>query len=282
MNPALSRRGQEHESSINAMILLAAVIVIAIVLLIKLSGVWRSNAVTYDCSAEIRAHAATLRVAKDLANPASIRCPTNVIRVDGEEAARAAIAGEMLRCWNHWGRGELALFGNTQGTYCHVCGMVYVEGAPQVTGMFTYLDTTEMPDGGQTYLENLTAVERGDLFERDAAFASAEDVPLSTSVPIGVIYRYTKDAQTAQTVKNFVLDPKLTAPAGLASGFAIAYAAGASIASGGTIVIAGGIVGAWVGFTGTEPLDTIASVHVRELSPGDLASLGCDYAPVES
>lgn len=273
------------ESHPLALILLLAMIAIAIVLLVKLSGVWRSNANTYDCSSEVRAHAAILKSTKDLANPASIRCPTNVIRAQGEETARTAIAAEMLRCWNQWGRGELPLFGDTTGTYCHVCGMVYVDGTSQVTGLQEYLATTKVPRSEQTYLADMMAVEQGDLFDPAEAFQTVEDVPLSTGAPIGVIYRYTKDAQTGQLVQNWVAHPTRSLPGGLGAGAALGVAAvygGASLATGGTLLIAGGIVGGIAGFEGTEPLDTIASVHVRELDPAGLASLGCDYAPVES
>ena len=274
----MNRHGQE--SNIVGLLLLIAVLVISITLLIMWSGVWRTAEAKTDCAAEVRTHATMMSVTKELANPSAINCPTNVIMVNGEVAAKAVIADEMVRCFNQWGRGELRLFGDQEGVYCHVCGMVYVQGTPEVRDLGAYLTTTEVPGKGVTYAEALSGVVSGDLYRPSGAPAPGEDV-LLTSVPVGIIFRYEKGASFGTAVQNWIADPKKALPAGLAGGIGVAVGIGAGVVSGGTIVVAGGLIGASTAFLGREPLDTIASVNARSLDPGNITALGCDYAPVE-
>ncbi len=280
----MNRRGQES-SSLVGILLLIATLVIAITLLIMWSGVWRSAEAKTDCAAEVRSHAALMGVSNGLADPSTIRCPTRVISVNGEISAKAVIADEMVRCFEQWGRGELRLFGDEEGTYCHVCGMVYVKGAPEIRGFGSYLTTTKMPGKSVTYAESLSGVESGDLFRPSGAPAPGEDV-MSTSSPIGIIFRYENGATFGTEVQNWVADPKKALPAGMAGGGVVVYAASAvGITVGAVpaaiIVVGGGLVGAAGSFTGHEPLDTIASVNARSLDPAGIASLGCDFAPAE-
>jgi hypothetical protein len=274
------RRAQTHWNLI-ALIIVLASIMIGIVVIISFNGVWRSNAANIDCSAQIRAHVAAQKYSKEKINPSTIRCPTNQVTVTGENQAKAAIAREMLRCFDQWGRGELPLFGDQTGTYCHVCGTVTVQGASQVRGMTEYLDTQKAGRGDLTYLQALIGTTRGDLYTPQNAPAASDDT-LSTAQPLGVIFRYEKGAQVGQQVKNWLADPVKSPILGVAGGLTLGVAAGVGAVPLAILAVGGGILGASVGFSATEPLDTLASVSVRPLDAGSISALGCDYLPVNS
>ena len=274
----MNRRAQ-HQWNLAALILLAAAVIIAVMLLLAFSGAWRSS---MDCSAEVRSHAVVARVSKDLVDPSAIRCPTNVIRASGEEA-NAAIAGEMLRCWEQWGRGELRLFGDQEGTYCHVCGMVYVD-APEVRGLFEYLKEERTRDG-RTYLEALAPTATGDSFAGAAPLAEAV---LPTERPIGVIFTYAKgtDAVT-RLVSSSLGEPGVGLSVGAIAGGGVVWlvapllpAGPVGWVAGGAIVTGSALAGAISSYLVRAPLDTLAVVTARPLDPIGLG--GCDYAPVES
>lgn len=277
----VKRRGQ-HQWNIIALILVLTTIIVGVVFIISFSGVWRTEEVKVDCTAQIRTYAATQAYSKELLNPSTIHCPTNILTVQGETAAKAVIADEMLRCFNQWGRGDLALFGNNEGTYCHVCGMVYVTGTPSVRGLTQYLDANKPPKGAGSYLQQIAGVTRGDLYAASDAPAPTDE-SLATDKPIGVIFRYQKGQQLTQRVSNWLSDPKVTAPTGFVGGAAVGVAVGASGGTVAFLAVGAGVVSAVAGYAyGVEPLDTVASVHAQTLDPGSMGALGCDYAPVDT
>lgn len=270
------RRGE-----VNVLMLL---VVLILVLLVSL-GVFDLVREIYDeaeadasCASQVRAHAAAVSATREIGT-IPITCPTRVLTVE-EQGANALLAKEMKRCWDQWGRGELRLFGDKGGTYCHVCSSVTVTGAEFTSGLPEYLDMTAIGNANTTYAQYLAGRRIGTYFDGQE-FRYAAKMAMRTDKPVGVIFHYEKGMRTIDKVANaLVFNPGAGAAAGGVAGGIIV----ASFGGGPVTTVAGVAAGGTLGLTGVflarQQNDVIASVVVRPLGVEELELLGCQYLPV--
>lgn len=266
----IQRRAQHPVGFIMEMVVMVIVILVLVMLFIALRDTTDSAEKDAVCATQIIAHSTALRTSGGRAD-LPIVCPTKYLAVDGESAARKAIAKEMKRCWGMWGKGQLPLFGDTEGAYCHICSMMTVEGTAQVTGLPEYLRTTKATSN-ETYLEYLTGAKTGEEFEGDAFKEGAQPI-IGTTEPVAVIFYYAKGYSFMEGVRNtFSKNPTLGG-----MGMMVGTVGGPILMP---LTAAGGVALAAV--TPRAKGSTMSFIAVRPLAASQLTALGCQYVPVRN
>jgi hypothetical protein len=292
------KRGETH-----SVLFYLAIMIITIVVL---SGVFlvihqTSKRLTDDapCATQILGHSVAVRITNELAAP-TISCPTRRIvkEVHSEEEGKKIVADQMVKCWDQWGKGKLALFGEKPANYCHICSTVELTGVPELTKFGAYLET-ERATQSQTYSQYLRGVKSGTFFE-EAAIPKLTNggtfAPISTDKPIGVVFYYAKGQDKIDQLRNKLVQPAVGGSVGLAAGAGVALIAigvvtsatgvgipvGVALATTGASAAFGGVAGVVGGNTARAPLSFMTVVTVRSLSSEDIATLDCEYDPVSN
>ncbi|HIH24708.1 TPA: hypothetical protein HA251_06770 [Candidatus Woesearchaeota archaeon] len=264
------RRAQHPVNFILEMVVMVIVILALVMLFIALRDTTDSAEKDAVCAAQIVAHSTAIRASGGIAD-LPIVCPTKYSVIDGESGARKKIAAEMKRCWGMWGKGRIPLFGDKEGAYCHICSMITVEGAPQVTGLPEYLRTTKAT-ANETYLEYLAGAKTGEEFEGDAFKEGAQPI-IGTTAPVAVIFYYAKGYSFMEGVTNTI--SKNPALGGM--GMLVGVVGGPVLMP---LTAAGGVALAAV--TPREKGSTMSFIAVRPLEASQLTTLGCQYVPVRN
>lgn len=242
------------------------------------------------CGAQVMAHSALVSKSGEMTAP-TISCPTQRVILDrGVSISQKndVIAKEMARCWAIWGEGELRLFGDAEGVYCHVCSTVHVEDESSVLGLPQYLDAMTY-EGERTYAQYLMGATSGTFFS-DAQSPLSSQLEVSGTDPVGVIFFYVKGNEWYRDVWNvFAANPSVSATIGASTGYmivgSVAAASGlffpvahfAGLAGAG----AGGTAGAMLGPKTIAKNSFMSAVVVRPLNEKNIEELGCQYAPVD-
>jgi hypothetical protein len=292
------RRGNEP---INFTLLLVSTVLVLMVAIVITIGI--KNALYLDqedsvCAKQIMAHATASKFTRGEAAP-TINCPTKELSVNGEqEEVNEYLAKELKRCWGQWGRGQYALFGRENGTYCHVCSVVEVSGVAQVQGLPQYLDTHKATKD-LTYSQYLTGTKTGEYFQNEGTKAVSA-ISMPTDKPLAVVFYHAKGRTQLQAIRDMIFgSPAQGAAMGAAAGGTAAGAAlfGVGVVAGvvGAPVVIGGFVastvmlaalsagaagGLWVSIEGRTEFDTMSAVVIRPLDRNNISAIGCVYAPV--
>jgi hypothetical protein len=280
-------RGQQQMSTIVVFVLIVLVLALSVGLAILFKDVIWQTTNSVDCAAQVKAHAVIVRTSNELKAP-DIKCPTQRVIVKGEDEAKKEIAQQMKTCWDMWGKGQMQLFGEQEGIYCHICGTVRVEDAPAVRGLPAYLQAHNASKN-MSYATYLTGQKSGTYYT-ETQFQQAAQASIATDKPIGVIFYYVKGNEWYKQMWNSINRPGTSTAVGTVGG---AYVAGGivsalplSLGPQVIVVLAGATAGAATGLIasvyGRATNSYMAAVVVRPLSEQDVKELGCQYAFAES
>lgn len=259
------RKGIHGTYLVMGFILLVVVLLVCSVIFIAWKDVYEKTEQSSRCATQIRVHAAAVQVTGELKAP-EVVCPTERFDLDGGQDPAGFIAGEMERCWDMWGRGQLRLFGEGEGLYCHVCSIITIPSQYPVGGLVDELD-------GKEFFERQGDAE---LVRPD------ESIEISTDKPIGVIFYYAKGQEQYDKLYNHIAgQPLYGVVGGVVVGVVVAgLTGGASLLWYGALASVGGVAGFFTSLTTREDIDYLAMTIVRPLSIEDVMQLGCTYAPV--
>ncbi|MDD9953870.1 MAG: hypothetical protein OXR66_06055 [Candidatus Woesearchaeota archaeon] len=286
------------------LVLLGVCLLVLIGVTVVLFDLWYVAEEDLDCSSQIRAHAAVVKLTAEQ-KQLNIKCPTK--RFPLVEEHEKWLARHMRQCWDMWGNGELQLFGTNDGMYCHVCSVHTIENIPKMENFHIFLQNTTMEGATVTYEEYLSGTLRGSHFAKEDIPANAEAEFLAED-PVGVIFYHAKGQSGMEKLWNhFIPDPVtgtavgaglggaaggvafakfgavfvgiVAAPAWVPSAAATGIAAGTAI---GTGVVLGGGAGLTSSILLRAELDTASVVVARSLSEETVKKLGCTYAPVSN
>lgn len=276
------------------MLIGAIVLVMVILIVVMISRTIKSH---YDalqedlpCASQVLAHSVAVRESREAAAP-TITCPTRRVTLEADASVRERqeeVAKQMARCWKVWGRGELALFGEEEGVYCHVCATIRLEDGKDLSGVPAFLDSAKY-NKTHTYAQFMAARETGTYFDEET-FPDATTLAFPGDTPIGVLFVYAKGNEWYRDAYNTIIaNPRLGALSGATAGYLTMGAVTAPLGVGNPISFvaryAGAVAGAEAGFLmalrDRAPNSFFAGVVVRPLAEGDLETLGCLYAPVD-
>ncbi len=236
-----------------------------------------------DCAEQIRIHSSLQRfTAEELST--KIDCPTKRIetKYPSEEELRELVADEMVECWQTWGEGELRLFKDDVGVYCHVCAVIYPEGT-NLVGMDNYL-IEGMYNKTHTYAEYFTKTH-GLLYE-NRQIEGNPGWQGTGEYPIGIIFRHEKGWTTGEQIQNFLIgNPWAGAVGGAVLGVVIVKTlpiSGALVITTGAVVVPSTTLGGAVVATYLLKVraHTITTIHAIVLNQDRVFALGCTDAPV--
>ncbi len=292
------RRGELPLSFVAVFILVLASIIITFILITQFKD--SSNSATEDseCISSVKAHSTAIRLSKELSGAdLPIICPSHdiVVKTTNPEVVKAAVANEMKSCWYRWGEGKLQLF-KDDGTYCHVCSMIQVDGVDNIQGFSEYLDTKKA-NSKQTYSEYLSGAKYGTYYNQTEFQKSASSSMQTKN--IGVVFVYAKGKNSIDTLINTIATPAKGAAIGMGVGMIIGlgvcYGVGAIVTVGtggvGTPVLlacaaagaaAGGAAGMYKGYEAHKESSYMSIVLVRPLDANELNALGCQYTKAQN
>lgn len=275
------RQGQDSMSTVLTFTIVLLVIIISLGVILTLREMFSGTDEDAQCATQIAAHMAIVGSTKELVAP-DISCPTKrqVLEVDGPQAANPEIAKAMADCWRTWQRGEVQLFGEQEGIYCHVCSVIWIDGTDKVEGLAPYLQVGTMKDG-RTYAQYLSNQVSGSYFEESQLPPPTSSLP--TEMPLGVIFYYAKgQAWQSRLYNDIIGQPGTGAAAGTILAIGVVATAGASIPVIIFAGVAGGAAGGIASLFSRDDLSYMAAVVVRPVDERRIADLGCTYAPVEN
>jgi len=261
------------------MIVLVLVLLLSTGLIIVLRNSMSSSDDS-DCKQQVIASSLAVKYSKNLGAP-TIKCPTKLLSATADNANQV-IADQMKRCWDIFGKGQLPLFGDKGGVYCHICSSISVDNP--VSGLGEYMDKHQATDT-QTYSQFLTLTTTGDYFKnvKDKDGKSLAPVVFPQDKPIGVIFYYAKGQTFLQSFYNDVFGQPGTGMAvGVFGVGALAATAGAGVPMIIVLGTGGGVVGGTASIFTRNDYSTMAMVYARPMTEADIKSLGCQYAPVKN
>jgi len=284
---SFSRHGQHPVTLVLSFVIVTLVLLVCVMMIAKLKGFDDDLNEDSPCATQVIAHSAIAGVSKELVAP-GIVCPTRLVELESndEDEVRTAIADEMLRCWNTWGKGELRLFGDKELAYCHVCSMINTPGTANVAGMPRFLDTRTAKNG-QTYSALLQGKKSGEYFN-DTDFKQYATAVMPTQPAVGVIFYYAKGQKWYDKLYNDIAgQPAVGATSGAVGGAVITVLVVGTVVSGGTTLVAAGVIGAasgavgglWYSIRGREDMSYMTLVVARPITKAEIDKLGCEYAP---
>jgi hypothetical protein len=247
----------------------------------------------------MRSHATASKFTRGEAAP-TIVCPSKEIVIDSEnpEDVNEQLAKEMKRCYSQWGRGTLDLFGRENGTYCHICSTVDINGVNEIKGLPQYLDTHKATKD-LTYMEYFAGTKSGGYFT-STGLKDVGATVLPTDKPLGVIFYHAKGRTELEKLRDDLIGSP--AQAATIGGTAGAAATGVALFGVGVVVgvtgvplviggfaastlmlagISGGAAGGlWVSITQRTEFSAMSGVVIRPLDRSNIDALGCKYMPV--
>ncbi len=175
------------KKSMNTFTVLSAAVLMAVILIILITFLWRVSAKSDEQALDQRCRTSVISYAKlnslpsvpfhqgSNAKASDIDCPTRFVTIKKKlrpNEKRKLIADLMYKCWWQFGEGRLRLFRADSKQYCHMCAMFQFEDkTDSVEGMPFYLMTQRLPlkrdNRYPTYYEFITGnMPSNDLLEK--------------------------------------------------------------------------------------------------------------------
>lgn len=302
------KKAEVTTSQLKAIIFMIASFVVLVALIAQFGLNLQKSADTTTCRASVKAH--TSGQFKDIGFVADeLKCPTQypVIKARTEEEIKYAIADEMKRCWDDFGRGRLELF-DDEAIFCSVCSVMEFQKKGVVIEDFTeWLSETEIPELARNgtylsymdYFANYESMEAGGVIDEARQEVADKNQgqlspDLSTDELYSVVFVYIKGKHWIAEYKK-TTGSRLTSSLVAGGGMGIA-AGGATVVAlslvpgvnlgvwtllglGSTIGLTTGTVTTWEAFFAKETPDVISMVLLKKHNETELLDLACERYP---
>lgn len=240
----------------------------------------------------------------------SLKCPLKIVDVPSttkKEELKTVIADEMLTCWETFGKGELELFKESTGKFCHICTHIVVPSKGvelKGTEFLEYLDDTIIQStnperNGKTYAQIIySKVQDSEKYFTDEQMVELQksDVAIidtDKNKDYAMVFWYIKGRSA---MENFYEKSKAATPGVIAAGAGVGLiiiggkiiaTAGIAVATtigwpialvGGSVVLGGGwIATTFFGYARETP-SWMANTYIVPYDENSLSVLGCEIA----
>ena len=238
-----------------------------------------------------------------------LKCPLNLVDIPStasKDDIKPILADEMLNCWENFGSGELELFKEPTGKFCHICSHIIVpakgielKGTDFLSFLEEPVQSTNPQRSGKTYAQLLyPKVQNAEKYFSDDQMAELRksDVAIidtDKNKDYAMVFWYVKGRSA---MENFYAKADAATPglkmagAGIGllyiggkiiatAGIAIASFVGWPIALvGGSVFLGGGWIAYILGDYAREPPSWMANTYIVPYDKDTLSSLGCEIA----